>query len=504
MRDPNAAGAESGLVRLPMPIYREAMQYLLQPILGTKLDTGRLSSLVSGGPQDDLGESGYYDPAAPSSSTLRFYLEAAEQLTAPLMKSTSFPCSADQGGKETACIDALITSSGRRAFRRPLSDAEVAALRAQYVAGRDAHDRATGIATVLRTLATSPHFVFAVEGLRTTGNSDVAALDGWEIATRLAIYLWSSVPDDALLDAVAKGELDSPAGVDAAARRMLMDKRAARGLASFGAQWLHFTDQTLSEARTEASMLLEDVVLKGDGRLASLLGSRHAFINTHLATRYGMMPPVGAPNREAFLRVDLPAERAGILTLSGVLRGNGSPTASPIKRGKMLRERLFCQEVPAAPADVPPLSSVKANTNPTLRGRLEQHRADPACSACHSFIDPIGFSFENFDWEAKHQTLDAKAAVDARGELKGTDVDGPLDGALSLVERVSRSRMVKDCVSTQMFRFALGRRDDKHDAAPLAALRETFAKSDGDLRELMVAIARSDAFRSRRTRDIAK
>jgi hypothetical protein len=346
--------------------------------------------------------------------------------------------------------------------------------------------------------------VFAIEGQRSADKGDVIALDGWEIATRLAYFLWSSVPDEPLLDAVAKGELDTADGVGAVARRMLGDKRAAAGLVTFASQWLHFDGDTggVVEGRSEAALLLEDVVLAGDGRLGSLLTTKHTFANAGLRTSYGL--PKSTEPAGTFARTDLPAERKGILTLSGVLRGNGSATASPIKRGKMIRERLLCQNVPSPPDDVPGLPDPQPGANPTLRAQLEAHRSFPACAACHSFIDPIGFALENFDENAKYVTTVDKVAIDSRGELTGTDVDGVVNGALELVDRLARSRQVGSCAATQMYRMALGRREDKQDEAPLAKVNKAFADSEGNLRELMVAIARSDAFRARRNRDISK
>jgi hypothetical protein len=502
-RDPSAAAAETELLRLPKAVYGTALSAVLAPLLGQRFDRGRLAGLLDAAPADDPGDSGYFEPAPPSGSTLRFYMETAERMIgAQLATSTSLPCLAEQGAREIACIEGWIATTGRRAFRRPLAADEIAGLRAQYTALRDAQGRGLALVGVLETLLTAPDFVFAIEGVRGGATSDVAPLDGFEIAVRLAIRLWASVPDDALLDAAARGDLDTAAGVEAAARRMLADKRARDGLTAFASQWLHFTERPLSEERREAAFLLEEVVMAGDARLATLLTTRAVWMNAHTATRYGAPAPT-APTRETYVKAELPPERMGILTMSGVLRGNGSPTASPIKRGKLVRERFFCQPVPEPPPDVPPLSAVKTGAV-TLRQKLEQHRSDPACSGCHGFIDPIGFSLESFDHEAKYRTLDGKAPVDARGELAGTDVDGALDGAAALVERLARSRMVKDCVATQAFRYALGRREDRHDMAELGRIRDGFAKSDGNLRELLVALARSEAFRSRRTREIAK
>lgn len=502
--DPNAAGRETTLLRLPKTVYGAALTAILRPVVGN-VD---IAAPIRSAPDDDAGPSGFFDPGAPSSGVLRSYMEAAEKvLDGWIANPANVPCIAETGAKEIPCIEAWIGTTGRRAYRRPLAADEIADLRAQYTTTRDLYDRPNAIATVLETLAVSPHTVFAIEGARSTAKGDIVPIDGWELGTRLAISLWGTVPDDALLDSVARGDLDTPGGVDTVVRQMSMDKRLSAGLRTFASQWLHFSwlpaDAFDLDAGTEAAALLEEVVLRGDARLATIFTTPSVPMTPRSAARYGATAPAGSKS-DTYVRGDLPAPRAGILMLSGFLQGNGSATASPIKRGKVIRERLLCQSVPPPPPDVPPLLAATKATTPTLRGRLEQHRADPACGACHSLIDPIGFALENFDMQAKFQSMDAKVPVDVRGELKGTDVDGTVDGPGALVDRLAKSRNVKDCAATQWYRYALGRREDGYDAAELAKLKDAFAKSDGNLRDLLVATAKTDAYRSRRTREIAK
>jgi hypothetical protein len=190
--------------------------------------------------------------------------------------------------------------------------------------------------------------------------------------------------------------------------------------------------------------------------------------------------------------------------MSGFLLGTGSPTASAIKRGKVVRERLFCQPVPEPPTEVPPLSEQSTTMFPTLRSRLEQHRSNPACAGCHSVIDPIGFALENYDHEGLYRTLDNKVPVDSKGVLTGTDVDGAMAGADSLIERLTTSRMVKDCAVTQWFRYFVGRREDPLDLPVLKRLQDTFAERDGNLRELLVDLLTSEPFRTLRSRTIPR
>ncbi len=438
------------------------------------------------------------------------YMDAAEELAARAAAKfdTLAPC-ADAAAPE-ACASDFIERFGRLVYRRPLEAKEQQALLSVYRDKAAQAGYAAGIQLTLEVMLQSPQFLYRLEPQDGAGAS-ARALTGYELATRLSYFVWASTPDRQLLDEAAQGRLSEPADVERAMRRLLADARAKDGVRSFHRQWLGLReleteskDNQLSPSFTpelKAAMIEETLrfaahtVFEDGDTVSKLFRSKQSFINAPLATLYGASAP-----GEGFALVDLPADqRSGVLTHASVLsvHANANQT-SPILRGKFVREKFLCQEIPPPPANVN-ITPPKVDPKLTTKQRFEQHRTDRSCSGCHQMMDPIGFGFEHYDAIGAYRTVDGAFPVDAVGELTVTkDANGAFNGAVELGAKLAASEQVRRCVATQWFRFALGRGEVDDDADSLAAAYEAFARKGFDVRELMVAIAMSHAFRHAR------
>ncbi|MEM1029080.1 MAG: DUF1592 domain-containing protein [Myxococcota bacterium] len=414
---------------------------------------------------------------------------------------------------EAACLDELLDELGPRLFRRPIAREQRDGLERVFSRGRDEGNFADAVLLVVRALLQSPSFLYRLEEGedRVVGNDAVVVLSGFALAERLALALWQKGPDDELLAAAVAGDLRTVDGVKAQAERMLDDDRAAVGIARFVAQWLGYDhllettkdeeafpeyDDALARAmRTEADELVARVVLEGDGTLRTLLTTREVRASSTLADLYGLADDDDAPEPDADGWRFLPEQRSGILSRAAVLTAHSHPEqTSPVLRGVFIRRSLLCEHPPPPPPDVDDTAPA-VDPDLTTRERFAVHTESPGCAGCHRLIDPLGFGFEHFDPIGRYREKDGPHDVDARGELIGTDVNGPYDGAVELSEALASSRKVRDCVAQQWFTFATGRAPSEHDVCSLEGVQDRFDASGGDLRDLMLAIVTSDSFR---------
>lgn len=437
------------------------------------------------------------------------YMVAAEGIAARATEDLAalLPCDpADLG--EDECARAFAIDLGTRAFRRPLETDETDRLVAVYTWGKEQGlDYRESISLIVESLLQSPHFLYRVEfGASADGADDEAvALDDWERATRLSYLLWGTMPDQELFDAAAAGVLSEPEDVKAQAERMLADPRARYAVHDFYSQWLEldlidnlekdseifptFTREIRDLVRKETEAFMDHVIWEGDGSVETLLTADFSFMNAELAAFYGLEGPSGSE----FERVQLSGERAGLLTQAGFLASQAKPNqASPIHRGKFVREQLLCQPLPPPPEDIE-LVPPDLDPNLTTRERFSQHSDNPSCSGCHELIDPIGFGFENFDGAGGFRTEENNLPIDVSGELIATDVDGPFVGVGELVSKLASSEQVHNCVVTQYFRYGNGRVETNDDRCSLEPLMGDFAQG-GNLRELIVSFTQTDAF----------
>ena len=441
------------------------------------------------------------------------YMSAAEAIAAQAVADNleglvSCDPASVSGADAEACASAFIDSFAPRAYRRPITDLESEELLGVYGVGMET-DFASGIRLIIQTALQSPNFIYHVEPLGEPGEQ--VALDGYAIASRLAYFLWASMPDDALFEAAASGELDSVEGIRNQAARMLADDKARVTIANFHRQWLgldgfdkvikdpelfpQFDDGMKAAMLKETDDFVDYVIRKGDAKLATLMTADFSFPGEELTALYGITQ---ASNGEP-VSLD-PAQRSGLLTHASVLsRHSHADQTSPIHRGVMVRENVLCQTLPTPPENVnntPP----DPDPNLTTRERFAQHVEDPACAGCHSLIDGIGFGFENYDALGQFQAEENGLAVDASGEIVSAEgIEGAFDGVVELSQMLSDSQLVQECFATQWFRYAFGRVEDDADEGQLQAIHEAFATSEHDVKELIFTIATSDAFRYRVT-----
>jgi hypothetical protein len=413
---------------------------------------------------------------------------------------------------EDACATDFANSFGRRAFRRPLTTEDRTLLMAAYTAGRTGGSYAEGIEVMIRAALQSSHFLYRLE---TTAPSNASAqlvpLSAYELASRLSFLIWGSGPDDGLLDAAGRGELADRSMVATRARTMLADPKARVAITDFYNQWMGTSrlDITTKSAtqfpaysaavrdamKAETPAFVEYVLWTGDHKLQTLLTSQTTFVNSALAPIYGVTATGTTPQM-----VTLPASqgRAGILTQAGFLAVQAHPDqTSPVLRGKFVRTKLMCHNVPPPPMDVD-ITVPDVTEAPTARQRFAAHEeVGASCKSCHQLMDPIGLAFEGFDSIGRFRTTENNVSIDLSGNMLGSrngEIDGPFTGVRELAMKLATSDQVRDCVATQWFRYSTGRTEEVPDGCSLTTLQDAFTASGGDLVELVVAMTQTDAF----------
>jgi hypothetical protein len=435
------------------------------------------------------------------------YLVAAEALAvkATMDLPALMGCDPTTGGD--TCVRAFLTSFGQRAWRRPLAAAEIDTLDGIYATARVDFDVPTSVQTVLEAMLTSPNFLYRVEHGVPTAGASVIPLTSWEVASRLSYFLLGSMPDEALFSAAAADALRTPDQIAAQARRLLTGTNGAvtARIAQFFTEWLQLVDlASLQKDKTAfpsftptlgAAMLLETqtfvvrTIFEGPGDLRTLLTAPYTYAPAEVAALYG----AGTPDADGKLMLD-PKERAGFLTQPAVMATFAkADSTDPVHRGKFVFEDVLCGSVPPPPANInitPPVIT----PNTTARQRFAEHDASATCAACHTFMDPIGLSFENYDGIGQWRDTEGGQTIDASGMLKGTDVDGPFVGAVELAQKLASSQQVAACAVKQLFRFAYGRFETPEDQPTLDHLASAFGTSQQKLVELIVATTQVPAF----------
>jgi hypothetical protein len=434
------------------------------------------------------------------------YVAAAEEIAREVVGQLDglLGCDLARDG-EPACLDRFFDRFGQRAWRRPLEPGEREDLKKVFAQGR-ASTFAEGIDAVVQVMILAPQFTYRLEKGVAVPGAGYARLTSWEMASRLSYLLWGSMPDAALFAAARDNQLSTREQVMAQAQRLLADERATATVVNFAGQWLQLRDLAEADKDTEVYPLWKDehlelfraeterfveLVWKDGARLETLLTAPFSSVNAELAALYGAPGVTGDELR----RVDLPpSERAGVLTQASFLAVKAGPDqSSPIHRGLFVREQLLCQPLPPPPPEanaMPP----RLDGAMTTKERFAAHRADPACSGCHTLIDNIGFGFENFDAMGVWRTRENGKPVDASGSLQGTDVDGPFVGAVELARKLAGSAQVKACLVDQVFRFGFGRARTDADTCTTQTLQGALARSGGDLRALLAQLVQTDAF----------
>ena len=442
--------------------------------------------------------SGLYEAAATAATTWLFGDPA--RLTAAL-------ACVPQTVTDTACATQALSTLGRRAYRRPLTDEETNRLvtLATSIAGQAGSSMLIGMRHAVNTLIQSPNFLYRVElGVPSAADGGRLKYSSFEMASRLASTLWNTLPDGALLDAA--DSLASTDGVSAQAKRMLADPKAHQALTAFvddlySLHFLHgampdptvypgFTETLRQAMQTELEMRVDDAVFGSPGDFLSLFDSKTTFVNDELAKHYGL-PALGG---SGFQRVTFPADspRAGILGSGAILTGMALPERTmPTRRGKFIREALLCQIVPPPPPTVMAQLPPNRNPNDTIRKILTDHRASPACAGCHALMDPIGLGLEAFDGVGSYRTIDKGQPVDATGELDGV----PFNGLAELGKALRSAPVAGPCLVSKLYTQALGRPPVQRDAQVLDALATRFAAGGNRFDQLLLDVVASDGFR---------
>ena len=417
---------------------------------------------------------------------------------------------------EEPCAKRIMETLARRAYRRPVTESDVETLLRFYRIGRREGTFEQGIQEALARLLVSPHFLFRIERDPANIQADaVYRISDLELASRLSFFLWSSIPDDELLEVAARGALSDPDILDAQVRRMLADRRATALVTNFGGQWLHIRnlkavdpdarafpefDDNLRDAFQRETELFLESQMREDRPLEELLTANYTFVNERLARFYGIRNVYGTHFRRALLN---DPRRAGLLGHGSILTVTSYATrTSPVVRGKYLLDNILGAPPPPPPPNVPDLPERGDDGEPaSMRERMEQHRANPVCASCHTRMDPLGFALENFNAIGKWRTMDGTSPIDASGVLPdGTTFAGPTEFRQALLLR--RDEFVRT-FTEKLLTYALGRAVQYYDMPAVRTIMRNAAPDDYRWSSLILGIVKSGPFQMRKAQEVA-
>ncbi len=428
------------------------------------------------------------------------------------------PAAGATAAAETACARTIFTTLARRGFRRPVVDEDVKNLMAAYAQGRAAGSFENGVERGVQQLLVSPEFLFRVETdpAKASGGYRVSDL---ELASRLSFFLWSSVPDDELLDTASKGQLKAPAILERQVRRMLADPRAEQLTANFAGQWLQLRnlaivtpsevlypdfDETLRQAFRRETELFFDSIVRENRSAVELLTADYTFLNDRLARHYGVTGIKGSH----FRRVAVTDEnRRGILGQGSILTITSQPVrTSPVFRGKWILDNILGTPPAPPPPNVPALpekAGVYAERNPSMRDRMAQHRANAACAGCHAMIDPLGFGLEHFDAIGRYREVDESyGRIDASGVMPdGTAFRNGAELRAALTRRPDR---FVGTLTEKLLTYALGRGLEPYDMPAVRAIVRGSAATNYRMADIVLGIVKSVPFQMRTTTETVK
>ena len=425
-------------------------------------------------------------------------------------RSRIFICHPASASEEGPCARKILTTLARRAFRRPLADdSEVDALMTFYEKGRKDGDFEVGIQQALARILVAPRFIFRMEDEPANVKPGTAyRVNDFALASRLSFFVWSSMPDDELLDLANAGKLKDPVVLDAQVRRMLKDPKSDALVKNYAGQWLYLRDlaglqpdtkefdANLRQAMIKETEMLFDSIVREDRSLLTLLDADYTFVNERLARHYGIPNIRG----DYFRRISLDANspRRGLLGQGSILTVTSiANRTSPVLRGKWVLQNILGTPPPVPPPNVevnldPDPKATKASS---LRDRLEAHRGQPVCASCHKIMDPIGFSLENFDLIGKWRDVDGGVPINSSGVLvDGTPLSKPSDLKKALL---GRSDMFVTTATEKMLTYALGRAVDYNDMPTIRSIVRDASKNGDRFSSLVAGIAKSAPFQTR-------
>jgi len=422
-------------------------------------------------------------------------------------------CRPSAASEERACAQRILSELSRKAFRRPVTEDDVDGLMAYYDYGAEADGFDAGIRTAIQALLAKPEFIFRFESEpKEAALGTVYKISDLELASRLSYFLWSTFPDDELIEIASEGRLREPGVLESQVRRMLAHPRAEALATNFAKQWLRLTGltnlypdalsypdftQNLAVSMGREIELLFEHIMREDKDVVELLTADYTFVDEILAQHYGIPNVVGPrfkkvslddPNRYGLLG------KAGILTVSSLAN-----RTSPVNRGKYVLEVLVGSAPPPPPPGVPPLAeSVDNERVLTVRERMERHRDNPSCSSCHRIIDPLGMALENFDAVGAWRRTDGGFTIDPTGEMyDGTPLDGPSSVRKAVVER--KASFVRS-FTENLFAYGLGRVVDHRDMPMVRTIQRDAAASGNRFSAFVLGIVESAPFQKRAVR----
>jgi hypothetical protein len=410
-----------------------------------------------------------------------------------------FSCRPARPSDELGCATSIITGLARRAYRRPATAGELGRLMTFYRSGRADGSFERGIEMALRGVLANPKFL-----LRAEANTPAGTITDLDLASRLSFFLWSSIPDDELIDLAVARRLSRPAVLDQQVRRMLADSRADALVTNFAGQWLQLRnlrsaapdknlypdfDDNLRQAFQRETELLVGSIIQEDRPVLDLLTADYSFINERLARHYGIPGIKGSHFRRVALTQP---ERQGLLGQGSILLlTSHADRTAPVVRGKWVLENLLGVPPPPPAANVPPLEEQDGGLS--VRAKMESHRRSPACAACHRIMDPIGLALENFDAIGAWRTRDGGSPIDASGQLMdGTAVDGPVSLRRALL---AKSDVFVGNLAEKLLTYALGRTIGYDDMPAVRTIVRDAARRENRFSALIMAVVASRPFR---------
>jgi hypothetical protein len=418
-----------------------------------------------------------------------------------------FLCVPSKAGNPDPCAEKILATLARRAFRRPVTPGDLKSLLAFYKSGQARGGFDAGIQLAIQAILNDLEFLFRVEDVpAAAAPGTVYRLSDLEIASRLSFFLWSSIPDDELLDAAVRGELHNPAVLESEVKRMFANERSKALVDNFAVEWLDLRtirgvtpdqgqfpdfDDGLRAGFEKETELFLDSQIRGDHNVKDLLDANYTFVNEEMAQYYGIPGVYGSHFRQVTVH---DGQRRGLLGQASILTLTSYPNrTSPVLRGKWLLDNVLGTPPPPPPPDVPPLKESGQNGKlVSVRERMEQHRKNPACAVCHRRMDPLGFALENFDAIGRWRKTSDGVAVDASAAMPdGTRFEGA-EGLRKLL--LTRSDQFTRTVTEKLLSYALGRELGYHDAPAVRQIIREAAASDDRWSAIVLGIAKSVPF----------
>ena len=423
-----------------------------------------------------------------------------------------FICRPSAPAQENACATRILTALTRAAYRRPVTGADIKPLMKLYAEGRKDSDFEHGISAALEAILVSPSFLFMREGDPAGAKpGTVHRITDLELATRLSFFLWSSIPDEQLLQAAERRQLSRPAVLKQQIARMLNDPRAKALTTNFAGQWLYLRklehqrpdrrvfpnfDQRLRAAMLTETEMFFDGAVKENRSVVDFLDADYTYLNQRLAEHYGVPGIYGTTFRK--VQLDPAKRHGGLLNQAAILTVTSyNNRTSVVLRGKWILENILAAPPPPPPPDIPALSQVKNGKTMTVREQMAAHATNAVCASCHTKMDPFGFSLENYDAIGAWRDTDAGKLLDVSAVLPdGTRFDGPA-GLQNVL--LSRKEQFVEAFTERLMTYALGRGIEAYDMPAVRIVRDSAAKDDNRMQSIILAIVQSTPFVMRRT-----